>query len=183
MCIATASKEGIPSARMVLLKEFGPDLGFVFYTNYESRKGKELLANPHAALMFYWEPLKRSVRVEGKVEKVDPDRSTAYFKSRPFGSQIGAAVSEQSKVVKDRSVLTDRERELKTKYEDGKVPMERPECWGGFRVVPHSVEFWVGQSTRIHDRILFRKKGEGEVIDPELTHEAENGWVIERLSP
>lgn len=106
MCIATASKEGRPSARMVLLKEFGAEEGFIFYTNYGSRKGQELSENPFAALMFYWEPLKKSVRIEGKVEKVSAEKSEAYFKSRPFGSQIGAAVSEQSKVIAGEKMPT-----------------------------------------------------------------------------
>merc|ERR1711997_204942 len=185
MCLATATKTGLPSARYVLLKGFGaPSLddkgGFVFYTNYESRKGKELVDNPNAALVFYWEPLKRSVRIEGRVEKVSEESSIAYFESRPIGSQIGAAVSNQSQVIPNRTHLLEKEAKLKIEFESKK--MEKPDTWGGFRVIPHTFEFWQGQSTRIHDRILFRKKKE-ETIDETLTTVGDNGWLIERLSP
>jgi len=189
MCLATATKTGLPSARYVLLKAYGAPSeddvgGFVFYTNYTSRKGKELIENPHAALVFYWEPLKRSVRIEGQVEKVSAEVSTAYFESRPIGSQIGAAVSNQSQVIPNRAHLLEKEAELKAVYEDGSKKMEKPEEWGGFRVLPKSFEFWQGQSTRIHDRIVFRKPiEEDEKIDNNLTSVGENGWLIERLSP
>jgi len=189
MCIATASKQGLPSARYVLLKAFGVPSeddkgGFVFYTNYNSRKGKELLENPHAALVFYWEPLKRSVRIEGTVEKVSKEISQAYFESRPVGSQIGAAVSNQSQVIPNRGHLLDKEAKLKSVYGDGSQKMEKPEEWGGFRVLPNNFEFWQGQSTRIHDRIVFRKRiNEDEKLDANLTAIGENGWLIERLSP
>jgi len=187
MCVATASKSGIPSARYVLLKAYGPPTetskgGFVFYTNYESRKGKELIENPFAALVFYWEPLKRSIRIEGKVEKVTEDESKAYFESRPIGSQIGAAISNQSTKIPNRQFLLEKETNLKEEYKE--KALEKPSFWGGFRVIPNSFEFWQGQSTRIHDRIVFRRKNDdGEEMDPKLTLEGENGWLIERLSP
>jgi len=186
MCVASASKAGIPSARYVLLKAYGPPTdttkgGFVFYTNYDSRKGKELIENPFAALVFYWEPLKRSVRIEGSVEKVTEEESTAYFESRPIGSQIGAAISNQSTKIPDRQFLLDKETQLKEEFKEKK--MEKPSFWGGFRVVPNSFEFWQGQSTRIHDRIVFRRKTEGEEIDEKLTIQGDQDWLIERLSP
>eukprot|EP00095_Tigriopus_kingsejongensis_P006025 snap_masked-scaffold671_size114370-processed-gene-0.22 protein:Tk06025 transcript:snap_masked-scaffold671_size114370-processed-gene-0.22-mRNA-1 annotation:"hypothetical protein BRAFLDRAFT_126490" len=182
MCLATASASGRPSARMVLLKAFSAE-GFVFYTNYESRKGRDLAENPVAALNFYWEPLKRSVRVEGAVERVPAATSDEYFQSRPLGSQIGAAVSHQSRVIKDRSVLDEREASLKAEYGDAQRPLARPEHWGGFRLRPKTVEFWQGQSTRIHDRLLFRRPDPNETLDSELTHPGEDGWILERLSP
>jgi len=191
MCIATATKAGIPSARYVLLKAYGAPTnedkgGFVFYTNYESRKGKELLENPHAALVFYWEPLKRSVRIEGQVEKVSEGTSIAYFKSRPIGSQIGAAVSDQSQVIPSREFLLEKEASLKSQFQEIGKEMDKPAAWGGFRVIPNFFEFWQGQSTRIHDRITFRRKRDNEdltQIDANLTQIGENNWLIERLSP
>ena len=198
MCLSTATSDGIPSSRMVLLKKYGPE-GFTFYTNYTSRKAGELDSNPRAALTFYWEPLQRSIRVEGKVMRVGEEESLAYFHSRPISSQIGACVSNQSKVgntsrptfsslianlqvIGTRSVLTDKEEELLSKYGNGEEPVPKPD-WGGYRVVPHMVEFWQGQSTRIHDRIRFRKLKEGEEMDEKMMQKGENGWVIERLAP
>lgn len=181
MCLSTATKDGIPSARMVLLKKYGPE-GFTFYTNYNSRKAGELDSNPRASLVFYWEPMQRSVRVEGKVMRVGEEESLDYFHSRPISSQIGACVSNQSQVISTRDVLTDKETELLAQYGDGKEPVPKPD-WGGYRVVPHMVEFWQGQSTRIHDRIRFRRMGEGEEVDEKMTQNGENGWFIERLAP
>ena len=180
MCLSTATADGKPSARMVLLKKYGPE-GFTFFTNYTSRKAQELDSNPRAALVFFWEPMKRSVRVEGTVARVEEEESLAYFKSRPISSQIGACVSNQSQVIQDRSVLTEREAELQAKYEDGS-DIPKPD-WGGYRVVPEVVEFWQGQSTRIHDRIRFRTRTEDETLDPAISVEGENGWIIERLAP
>jgi len=185
MCVATATKSGIPSCRMVLLKSYGTptheDLrldpeaqpGFVFFTNYESRKGSELEENPACAIMFYWESLKRSVRIEGTAHKTTTEYSQAYFKSRPHGSQIGACVGTQSQVIPDRKSLNDIESGLRDKYNEGEVP--KPDNWGGIRIVPASFEFWQGQSTRIHDRLRFRRPTKDET--------SENGWIIERLSP
>jgi len=192
MCIATATKTGIPSCRMVLLKSYGTptseDLkldpeaqpGFVFFTNYDSRKGHELMENPRCAIMFYWETLKRSIRIEGTVTKTSQAYSDAYFHSRPLGSQIGACVGQQSQVVANRQTLNDIEATLKETYKES-VP--KPENWGGFRVVPTSFEFWQGQSTRIHDRLRFRKLENGEELDEAMAIKAYNDWLIERLSP
>jgi len=191
MCVATATKSGIPSCRMVLLKSYGDptpeDLkldpqakpGFVFFTNYDSRKGGELSENPAIALMFYWEPLKRSVRIEGTAQKTSSEYSEAYFRSRPHGSQIGACVGTQSQVVPDRKSLNDIETDLAEKYKDQTGQVPRPQNWGGYRIVPHSFEFWQGQSTRIHDRLRFRRAAEGEIMAVQGGSE----WIIERLSP
>ncbi|CAG9462228.1 unnamed protein product [Pedinophyceae sp. YPF-701] len=167
VALGTADGEGRPSVRMVLLKGVEADRGFVFYTNYDSRKGGELAANPRAALCFFWEPLQRSVRIEGDVEQLPPAESDAYFHSRPVGSQIGAWVSRQSTVLQGRGELEARERELKEKYGDG--PVDRPPHWGGYLVRPRAVEFWAGRQSRLHDRLRYK---------------AQDGkWTIERLSP
>lgn len=183
MCLSTATSDGIPSSRMVLLKKYGPE-GFTFFTNYTSRKAGELDTNPRAALVFYWEPLQRSVRVEGSVTRIGEEESLEYFRSRPLSSQIGACVSDQSKVIRDRSVLTDKDRQLTARYtgEEGEEQVPKPN-WGGYRVVPSMVEFWQGQSNRIHDRLRFRKPGDGEEMDPEMFVKGEEGWVIERVAP
>lgn len=166
MTVATATKDGIPYARVVLLKGVD-EQGFVFYTNYNSDKGKQLVENPHAAIVFLWTELERQVRIVGTVEKVPPAESDAYFYSRPVGSRLGAWASEQSQVIRDREILEQRLEDLKTEYEHKDIP--RPPHWGGFRIKPTEIEFWQGRSNRLHDRIRYR-----------LT---ENQWVIERLSP
>lgn len=181
MAIATATKEGIPSVRMVLLKGYGED-GFRFFTNYSSRKGQELNENPRASLMFFWEPMQASVRIEGKVEQMSKIESTEYFHRRPKDSQIGASLSNQSTVIEGRHVLLEQSAQLKEKYADADV-LPKPEYWGGYLVKPHMIEFWQGQTTRLHDRIRFRKPSEGEHIEPKLTHQGEKGWVYERLAP
>lgn len=167
MTLATVGADGRPSARMVLIKQVS-EAGFVFYTNYESRKGFELGATPWAALVFYWAELERQVRIEGRVERTSAADSDAYFHRRPVGSQLGAAVSQQSAVIPDRATLETRLRELEARYRDQEVP--RPEQWGGFRVVPDAIEFWQGRPNRLHDRLRYRKTADGL-------------WVIERLSP
>lgn len=167
MTLATIGADGRPSARMVLIKGVS-EAGFVFYTNYESRKGRELGATPWAALIFYWAELERQVRIEGRVERTSAADSDAYFHSRPVGSQLGAVVSQQSAVIPDRATLETRLRELEARYHDQEVP--RPEHWGGFRVVPDAIEFWQGRPNRLHDRLRYRKAADGL-------------WVIERLSP
>ncbi|KAK3529513.1 hypothetical protein QTP70_031950 [Hemibagrus guttatus] len=180
MCLATASKDGRPSARMVLLKGFS-NKGFRFFTNYESRKGKELDINPHACLVFYWEPLNKQVRIEGPVEKISRENSVEYFHSRPKSSQIGAVVSRQSSVIPNRQYLREKNAELEEKYKDSEVPA--PEYWGGYIVKPYLIEFWQGQTNRLHDRIVFTRTKEGETDLQEMQHQAEGGWVYHRLAP
>ncbi|XP_043910908.1 pyridoxine-5'-phosphate oxidase [Protopterus annectens] len=180
MCLATCTKDGRPSARVVLLKGFGED-GFKFFTNYESRKGRELESNPFASLVFYWEPFKRQVRIEGHVERLSETESQEYFQTRPKGSQIGAWVSRQSSVVPDREYLRKKNAEFEEKYKDTDVP--KPDYWGGYVVKPEVIEFWQGQTNRLHDRIVFRRPKEEEILDSGMTHQGENGWVYERLFP
>ncbi|MDX6304378.1 MAG: pyridoxamine 5-phosphate oxidase [Blastocatellia bacterium] len=166
MTLGTAGKDGQPSARIVLLKSFD-DRGFVFYTNYHSRKGKELNDNPRACLLFYWPQLWRQVRIEGGIEKVSTMESEAYFQSRPLGSRLGAWASNQSEVVDSREVLEARFAELEKRFGND-VP--RPEHWGGYRLKPGSIEFWQGRDNRLHDRLLYRLQEDGS-------------WSIERLGP
>ncbi len=166
MHISTVTAEGRPDGRIVLLKDVS-EAGFVFYTNYESRKGRELIGQPFATLTFFYPELERQIRIEGHVEKVSANESDDYFNSRPRGSQIGAWVSHQSLVIDSRDVLENRQRELESQFLGQPVP--RPPYWGGFRVVPDAVEFWQGRPSRLHDRIRYRK-------------EAQN-WLIERLAP
>ena len=167
MALATASPEGLPSARMVLLKGFD-QRGFAFYSNYESEKGRNLLENPQAALLFYWGKLSRQVRIAGPVSRMTPEESAAYFHSRPLGSQIGAAASNQSRVIPNREELEARVRELEMRYAEGEVPL--PPYWGGFHVAPESFEFWQGRLNRLHDRLRYRPAADG-------------AWIIERLAP
>ncbi|XP_072311968.1 pyridoxine-5'-phosphate oxidase-like [Eucyclogobius newberryi] len=181
MCIATASNDGRPSARMVLLKGYNNE-GFRFFSNYESRKGIELESNPYACLVFYWEPLNRQIRIEGNVEKIPYQASCDYFHSRPKSSQIGAVVSRQSTPVPNRDYLRQKNAELLEKYKDCEVPM--PDYWGGYIVKPYLIEFWQGQTNRLHDRIVFTKLEPGEEQEQEeFQHMAEGGWVYQRQSP
>ena len=167
MTLATASRAGKPSARMVLLKEVDAR-GFVFYTNYQGRKARELKENPFAALVFYWQPLSRQVRVEGAVERVPADESDRYFASRPRGHQLEAHVSAQSQVIKDRVFLEEQFKVFIQTVEGQEVP--RPAHWGGYRLIPDTLEFWQEGEHRLHDRLLYRRIDNGQ-------------WVIERLAP
>lgn len=166
MVLATATPDGTPSARAVLLKDLD-DRGLVFFTSYSSRKGRELADNPRAALTFLWIPLHRQVRIEGVVEQVSAGESDAYFATRPSGARLGAASSPQSEPIPDRSWLERRVASLAAEHPDGDVP--RPPWWGGYRLVPTSVEFWQGRPDRLHDRVLYRR--------------APSAWTVERLAP
>jgi len=165
--LSTADADGAPSARTVLLKGVD-DRGFVVYSNYTSRKGREAAANPRAALVFPWVELERQVVVAGDVERVSAAETAAYFRSRPRGSQIGAWASRQSEVVAGREVLERRRAGLEERFAGGEVPV--PEFWGGLRVVPRTVEFWQGRPSRLHDRLRYQREQDGD-------------WVVERLSP
>lgn len=164
--LATADPQGRPSARIVLVRAVD-QRGFVFHTNYSSRKGRELDANGHAALCFYWPTLDEQIRIEGRVERLAADESDAYFDSRPRGSQLGAWASAQSDVLPSRETLEQHYREIEKRFEGQQVP--RPPFWGGYRIVPSQIEFWYGRPDRLHDRLRYTR-GEG-------------GWQIERLYP
>ena len=158
VALATATSDGRPSVRMVLVKQCGQD-GFVFFTNLESRKVDELAQNPRAALLFHWKSLGRQVRIEGTVEAVSDEVSRAYFDSRPRGSRLSAWASPQSKKIPDRAFLEDRVAELDRKYPEDDVPL--PDFWGGYRVIPDQFEFWVNRDDRLHDRFLYVRQGDG----------------------
>ena len=167
MTLATASLEGVPSARIVLLKAYNEN-GFVFFSNYESAKGQELAENPRASLLFFWKELERQVRITGMVEKLSAAENDEYFLSRPTGSQIGAWASPQSHVIENRSWLENRVNELNEKFKT--EPLSRPPHWGGYRVKPVIIEFWQGRSSRLHDRLQYTLQDDGS-------------WKIERLAP
>ena len=167
MTLATASGDGRPSARMVLLKGFDAR-GFVCFTNFESRKGQELAENPVASLVFWWDILERQVRIEGRVERLSDEESDEYYNSRPLGSRLGAWVSAQSRVIDNRELLEADLAELQQRHADQVPP--RPPFWGGYRVLPETIEFWQGGPNRLHDRLRYTSQSNG-------------AWVIERLSP
>lgn len=168
MTLSTVSAEGQPSARIVLLKDFD-DVGFSFYTNYESRKGEELKANPCAALLFFWPELQRQVRIEGVVERLDINTSEQYFQSRPVGSRLGAMASPQSRSIADRRVLEDAVKKLEVEFQvNGYIA--KPDFWGGYHLKPQRFEFWQGRSSRLHDRLVFEKT-------------ATSAWQLKRLAP
>jgi pyridoxamine 5'-phosphate oxidase len=167
MTLATVGPDGQPSARMVLLK--GVDRrGLAFFTNLESRKSLELAGNPKAALLFWWGPLQRQVRLEGRIERVEDAEADAYFATRPRGSQIGAWASQQSSAVESRAALDAAEQRIRERFEGGEVP--RPDFWGGFRLVPETIEFWQGRINRLHDRLRYDRQADGT-------------WRVVRLSP
>jgi pyridoxamine 5'-phosphate oxidase len=170
MTLATASLDGVPNARIVLLKTLD-NRGFTFYTNFDSDKGKELLINPKAALVFNWLELERQVRVQGHIAIIDDKEATQYFQSRPKSSQIGAWASPQSQIIEDRVILETKKKILEKKYET-ELLLPKPPNWGGFLVIPHKIEFWQGRSSRLHDRICFTK-----------TDNSNHHWKIERLAP
>jgi pyridoxamine 5'-phosphate oxidase len=167
MALATVGPDGRPSTRMVLLSSFD-ERGFVFHTNYRSRKGREMARDPAVALVLWWGRLERQVRIEGRAEETTAADSDAYFAGRPRGSQLGAWASDQSAVIPDRAALEARLAEAERRYAGGPVP--RPPHWGGYRVIPDAVEFWEGRESRLHDRALYRRGEAG-------------GWIVERLAP
>lgn len=167
MTLATATRDGRPAARMVLLKD-ADARGFTFFTSYSSHKARQLADNPFAALVFYWDILHRQVRIEGRVKKVTAEESTAYFKIRPRGTQLGAWASQQSEVIENRQVLEERVRKLEEKYENENIP--RPPVWGGYRIVPEHIEFWAGRPSRLHDRFLYTRQDDGI-------------WTLSQLAP
>jgi pyridoxamine 5'-phosphate oxidase len=164
--LATVGSDGQPSARVVLLRGHD-ERGFVFYTNYESRKAAELEANPQAAMLFWWRDLRRQIRIEGQVARVSREESEAYFRSRPHGHQLGAWVSAQSQVIPDRETLDQRLADVTSRFGDKEVPC--PPHWGGYRLVPEAIEFWEEGEHRLHDRLRYRRSSDG--------------WVLERLAP
>ena len=170
ICLSTSTSEGKPSSRMLLVKKYS-ERGFQFFTNYNSRKGRELTENPYASILFFWPPLHRQVRVEGRVERLSEEESAPYFHSRPHGSQISAAVSTQSAEIPSRDELERKHKELLEKYPDESMPVPKPPHWGGFLLVPSMFEFWQGQSNRLHDRIVFSRT------------EGSSTWTLKRLAP
>ncbi|MBR7800980.1 pyridoxamine 5'-phosphate oxidase [Undibacterium fentianense] len=166
MCLSTVNAQGQPSSRIVLIKEFD-QRGFSWFTNYDSRKGQELAQNPQAALLFFWTALERQVRIEGRIEKISDADNDTYFHSRPLGSRQSACASKQSQVIANRQLLEDQLAQVVQQFGD---QPPRPEHWGGYRLVPDFIEFWQGRSSRLHDRIAYRRQSDGS-------------WTISRLQP
>ena len=166
MILSTVTQDGQPTSRVVLLKDFDQG-GLVFFTNYLSQKGEQLAHNPRASILFWWESLQRQIRIEGVVVKIGEEESDTYFQSRPYGSRLGAWVSEQSQLIVDRTVLEKRQIEFEKKFAEGNVP--RPDHWGGYRLTPNKFEFWQGRSNRLHDRLLYQMQ--------------QDAWTRARLAP
>ena len=166
MILSTVTQDGQPTSRVVLLKDFDQS-GLVFFTNYLSQKGEQLAHNPRASILFWWESLQRQIRIEGVVVKISEEESDTYFQSRPYGSRLGAWVSEQSQLIVDRTVLEKRQIEFEEKFAEGNVP--RPDHWGGYRLTPNKFEFWQGRSNRLHDRLLYQMQ--------------QDAWTRARLAP
>lgn len=166
MTLSTATRDGKPSLRIVLLKSFDP-AGFVFFTNFESRKGREIVENPYGTVLFYWSALERQVKIEGWIEKISAYESQSYFQSRPFESQIGALASPQSRIIPDRQTLEKKFAQLAEQYQGQEVPC--PPHWGGYRLQPALFEFWQGRAHRLHDRLQYTKEGDA--------------WMTQRLAP
>jgi len=166
MILSTVNQDGQPTSRVVLLKDFDQS-GLVFFTNYLSQKGEQLAHNPRASILFWWESLQRQIRIEGEVVKIGEEESDTYFQSRPYGSRLGAWVSEQSQLIVDRTVLEKRQIEFEKKFAEGIVP--RPDHWGGYRLTPNKFEFWQGRSNRLHDRLLYQMQ--------------QDAWTRARLAP
>lgn len=171
MSVSTVSETGRPSSRMVLMKGYSVEEGFKFYTNVHSRKAREMEKNPSVSLLFYWPQLHRQVRIEGWVDQIEDEKVCEYFSTRPRPSQLSAIASPQSQPIQSRDELVEKLEELSRKYSDMSVPVPKPEHWGGYRVHPRTIEFWQGQSTRLHDRIVFEKKDGSEE------------WTVYRLAP
>ncbi len=178
MTLATANAAGVPAARIVLLKGYNPN-GFIFFTNYESDKGKNLAQNPHAALVFFWKELERQIRIEGRVEKVSAEESDRYFNSRPASSRIGAWASPQSAVIENRMVIEQNVERYSSIFANDSI--ERPDHWGGYIVKPTSIEFWQGRSSRLHDRIKYTLENSANNAATDTRSDA--SWKIERLAP
>ncbi|KAG5874409.1 hypothetical protein JTB14_033166 [Gonioctena quinquepunctata] len=179
MCLATATKSGLPSARFMTLTEYSKE-GFLFLMHYGSRKGEELGENPNAAIVFYWDHCNRSVRIEGTVGRVRCYKSEEYFRNIPYDSQIASLLCEQTEQILDISSLECKEKKMRKKYPPGKVP--RPPNWGGYILKPHTIEFWQGHGNMLHERLRFRRPRKGEP-DGHFTHQADDGWVYEKLCP
>lgn len=179
-CICTASKDGQPSARMVLLKGFDEE-GFRFFTHYSSQKGQNIAENPKVSMLFYWDSFNRQVRVEGTAHRMTEQVAEDYFKRRPQSSQIGAAISDQCSLIESREMLMKKYDDLKAEL--GEAIPAKPSTWGGYLIKPERFEFWQGNTNRVHDRIMFRRLKDGEQPDGKLTKPAESGWVMERMLP
>ncbi|XP_055951463.1 pyridoxine-5'-phosphate oxidase-like [Argiope bruennichi] len=182
MVLATATKDGKPSVRYMLMKSYNKE-GFTFYTNYNSRKGQEIAENPHVAMAFYWEPLFRQIVIEGQIVKNDAKVSEDYFHSRPKSNQLTALISNQGEVIEDIEDLVKKKDDLRQEYLDEHAVIPKPDHWGGYVVKPDSYEFFCGHQDRLNERIKFRRPFADEIPDEKLVHTGEDGWIYQYLSP